>query len=364
MNTQIEQLQPIQPLQRIYKPFWIAQTGGWALFTVLNLALQQSVKFSFRWMVIEVMAGVTGFAVTVVYRHLILRWGWQTKPPLRLILPVLGASSLVAGAWGISFAGIAILLARMLGLPELPFYQWFLGIFFNGIILMVAWSALYFAYQYFSKYTRNEAEKWRLQIALRDAQLGQLRAQVQPHFLFNALNNIRALVLENPQQARSMITHLSDLLRYSLTASSHEKTTLEQEIEITEDYLALMVIQYEDRLTTSIDFPESLKPALVPPMLIQLLAENAIKHGVSKRPEGGAVDIQVRRHGDNVEITVANPGVFSPEAPNLDDRLGVGLNNIRERLNLLYGNRANFQIKSEEGVVRSVVRLPLEWMQT
>lgn len=347
-----------------FSPFWIAQTGGWALFTVVNLALQQSVKFDFRWMVIEVMAGVTGFAATLLYRQLILRLGWQTKPLLTLILPVLVASVLCAALWSVAFALIAKPLMWLMALKELPFFHLFLGVFINGVIIVIAWSALYFAYQYFSKYTRNEAEKWRLQIALRDAQLGQLRSQVQPHFLFNALNNIRALVLENPQQARSMITHLSDLLRYSLTSSSHEKTTLEQEIEITGDYLALMAIQYEDRLHTRIDLPEALKPALIPPMLIQLLAENAIKHGVGKRPEGGSVHIQVGRQGDDLEIIVANPGVFSPGVPNLDDHLGVGLNNIRERLTLLYGARAEFQITSGEGLVRSLVRLPLEWTQT
>lgn len=339
----------------------MAQTGGWALFTFGNLALQQSVKFSFRWMVVEFMAGMTGFAATLAYRQVILRLGWKTKPPLRLIFPVLGASTLVAGIWSFSFSMIAKPLAFLLGLPDLPFYQWFLGIFFNGIILIIAWSAIYFAYQYFTNSKRNEAEKWRLQIALRDAQLGQLRAQVQPHFLFNALNNIRALVLENPEQARSMITHLSDLLRYSLTASSHEKTTLAQEMEVTHDYLALMAIQYEDRLSTRFNFPEALKETLVPPMLIQLLAENAIKHGVSKRPEGGAVHIEVRREGDDLEIIVANPGVYSPEAPNLEDRLGIGTANIRERLYLLYGDRAGFQITSGEGMVYSTVRLPLEW---
>ncbi len=334
------------------------------MFTVANLVLQQSVKFSFRWMVIEVMAGVTGFAATLLYRQLILRLGWQTKPPLRLILPVLVASILVSALWSMAFALIAKPLMWLLALEVAPFYHLFLGVFINGVILVIAWSAIYFAYQYFSKYTRNEAEKWRLQIALRDAQLGQLRAQVQPHFLFNALNNIRALILENPKQARSMITHLSDLLRYSLTSSNHEKTTLAQEIEITQDYLALMAIQYEDRLSTRIELPEALKSALIPPMLIQLLAENAIKHGVGKRPEGGAVQITADRQGDDLEITVANPGVLLPEAANLDDHLGVGLNNIRERLTLLYGDRAEFQITSEEGVVRSVVHLPLEWTDT
>ncbi|NUO02566.1 MAG: histidine kinase [Saprospiraceae bacterium] len=344
-----------------FSPFWMAQTGGWALFTFGNLALQQSVKFSFRWMVIEFMAGVTGFAATLAYRQVILWQGWKTKPPLRLIFPVLVASTLVAGIWSFCFSMIAKPSAFLLGLPDLPFYQWFFGVFFNGIILIIAWSAIYFAYHYFMNSKRNEAEKWRLQIALRDAQLGQLRAQVQPHFLFNALNNIRALVLENPQQARSMITHLSDLLRYSLTSTSYEKTTLAQEIEITGDYLALMAIQYEDRLSTRIDLPEALKPALIPPMLIQLLAENAIKHGVGKRPEGGAIDIQVCRRGNDLEIIVANPGVFSPETPNLEDRLGIGMANIHERLHLLYGDRAHFQITSGEGMVYSTVRLPLEW---
>ncbi len=342
-------------------PFWMAQVGGWTLFTIANMALQQSVKFSYRWMIIEVMAGIVGFAVTVGYRQVILRLGWHTKPLLRLILPVLGASTLVAGLWSIGFALMAKPLMLVLDLPDLPLYQLFLGIFFNGIILIIAWSAIYFAYQYFTKFTRNEAEKWRLQIALRDAQLGQLRAQVQPHFLFNALNNIRALVLENPQQARSMITHLSDLLRYSLTSYNREKTSLQQEIEITADYLALMTIQYEDRLQTSLKVPESLQTALIPPMLLQLLAENAIKHGVGKRPEGGAVNIRAEQVGADLEITVANPGAYSPEDPVQEDHLGVGLSNIRERLELLYGQRASFQIVSEDGWVRSKVRLPLEW---
>lgn len=344
----------------IRKPsFWTVQIAGWTLFTVVNLLLQEYPAYKFGWIIIDIWVGMAGLAITSLFWVFIRRMRWKELPLPQLFFLILVSSAVVPAIWSGIFTVPAQLMARYFGAGEIPFWRFFMGVYLNGTIIVLAWTAIYFAYQYFSQYSHNELEKWKLQAALRDAELGNLRAQVQPHFLFNALNNIRALILEDPQAARKMLTHLSDLLRYSLTVSAANKATLQDEIAITRDFLALMTIQYEDRLATTVEIADALQMALLPPMLIQMLAENAIKHGVSKRPQGGSVLIRVNSQGELLEITVANQGIFSTTAKD-GDHLGVGLANIQERLKRQYNGKAGLELSQHQEWVEARVWLPLE----
>lgn len=139
------------------------------------------------------------------------------------------------------------------------------------------------------KNRKSELEKLALKSALQEAELMILKNQVNPHFLFNALNNIRSLILIEPEKARKMVTHISDLLRYSIQFNASEKVALKEEIEIVKDYLQLESIQFQERLSYTFNIsPETLK-VQIPPMAIQLLVENAIKHGLSTQKNGGQI---------------------------------------------------------------------------
>ena len=230
--------------------------------------------------------------------------------------------------------------------------------FINISLVFFIWSAIYFAYQYFKRYNRAEVEKLALQLKVKEAELGVLKSQINPHFMFNALNNIRALILENQEQARTMLTNLSDILRYSLSHAKAATVSLESELEIVRYYFELASIQYENRLKYSIEVADGLQQTQIPPMLIQLLVENGIKHGISTLPQGGSINIKVTKEQAFIKIKVRNTGHLDSTAKTIE-KMGIGLVNIRERLRLLYGEKAGFDLYQQADEVVAEVILPV-----
>ena len=179
--------------------------------------------------------------------------------------------------------------------------------------------------------------------------------------MFNCLNNIRALVMEDPARARDMITHLSDLLRYSIQLNSAERVPLSRELEIVRHYLELEAMQLEERLSYVLDVDPAALPVLVPPMTLQLLVENAIKHGIAPRPEGGSIQLTAQPDAatGQLHIVVRNTGHYQLKP----GHEGVGLRNARERLALLFGAAATLHIGNDEttaGTVVAQVRVPVQ----
>ena len=180
------------------------------------------------------------------------------------------------------------------------------------------------------------------------AQLNMLRSQLNPHFMFNALNNIRALMLEDVPRSREMITHLSDILRYSMTYAKKQEVTIKEELGIVEQFLELCEIQFEDRLQYKIEAGEGTLPLTVPPMTIQLLAENAVKHGIAKLTKGGLVQVRSVLVGDDLLLEVKNHGELNPVRKQTRENNGIGIENIARRLQLLYGTGASFTVAQQE----------------
>lgn len=193
-------------------------------------------------------------------------------------------------------------------------------------------------------------------IKLKEAELNNLIGQLNPHFLFNGLNNIRGLMLEDVKRARHMLTEISDLLRYSLQVPKHELIPLQQEMEVVNSYLALASIQYEERL----NYEERIDPAAhnckVPPLMIQLLAENAIKHGIDHTQGVGTLSLDVTIEGKWLVIQVKNPGQFNHE--NEKKPAGLGLNNIKQRLKLLFADQAEILIDNVKNQVKITIKMP------
>jgi LytS/YehU family sensor histidine kinase len=176
----------------------------------------------------------------------------------------------------------------------------------------------------------------RLERHFAEARLNSLRVQLDPHFLFNALNTISAHVEREPRLVRQMIEHLGDLLRLSLSSHSRSTVTLAEELACLDHYLAIQKIRFGFHLSVSIDLAQSVKQALVPSMFLQPLVENAIRHGLAPRATGGTVIISAARDANGLHVRVIDDGVGLPEGWALDERMGVGLSVTRERIAGLY----------------------------
>ncbi len=173
--------------------------------------------------------------------------------------------------------------------------------------------------------------------------------------MFNSLNNIRGLMLEDVEKSRDMITRLSEMLRYSLTKDKVDTIALKEELEMVGNYIELSKIQLEDRLRFSSQIDEKLLNVEIPPMIIQMLIENAIKHGISNLRNGGNINLSVSESKRQLVITVSNSGLMTENKSTTK----VGLDNIKKRLALLYEDEASFFLKAENNTVVATIKLPL-----
>lgn len=215
------------------------------------------------------------------------------------------------------------------------------------------WAGLYFAYHYLEQSRQTKLDKLKAEHAAKEAELIALKAQINPHFLFNALNNIRAMVLEDPMKSRDMISNLSDLLRYSIRFNNKEVVPLMDEVAIVQDYLNLESVQYENRLEYTLEIsPETLERK-IPPMLIQLLVENAVKHGISQLKDGGSINISTQLEQEDLIIKVENTGQLSDKGTN-----GIGIRNALSRIRLLFSIEPFFDLSEKDGKVLATIKLP------
>ena len=281
-------------------------------------------------------------ALTPAIFRLGRRWPLDRLPPRPGNVAIHVTASLVAGT---IYASIAALLSLAAGrarqaLP-IDILDWWL----SGLPLIML--------SYFGVLGIGYALVLRSELAV--AQLGALRAQIQPHFLFNTLNAITALVRD--QETRSAVatlTRLSDLLRSVLTSDASHEVSLGDELTFIEQYLGIMEVRYSDRLRVSYDVPADLRSARVPTFVLQPLVENAIRHGIAKRTDAGRIEIAARRAGDQLVLTVSDDG----PGPNGTVNGGVGLANTRERLRHLYGDATVELATGRPGAVATIT-IPL-----
>ena len=223
-------------------------------------------------------------------------------------------------------------------------------------ILTAMWLLIYLVWHYINKNRNDQLDKFKLEGTVKELELKTIKSHINPHFIFNSLNSIRALVDENPNRARRAITELSNILRSSMHAEKSETVTLENELDIVKDYLALENMRFEERLRIKFEIDEDTLQHPVPPMMLQTLVENAIKHGISKRIKGGEVIVISKFEGDNLVLLVQNSGHLT--LPVNSD--GFGIKSTMERLKLMYHGRATFEIKNvEPDMVESKLTIPV-----
>jgi LytS/YehU family sensor histidine kinase len=302
--------------------------------------------------------------MTGSFRWWVRHRDWLSLPPWALTVRVIAGILLISA---ISCALVMALSQSLHGSPTAPLMQAFYarlpaaGQLRNQCILLLVahatWVALYLAFALMRHRHRAQLRQAQMGEALRAAELRLLKSQLNPHFLFNALNGLRSLIAEDTNRARDAVTHLARTLRYTLASSEEDLVTLERELEMVEDYLAIESMRLAERLRIERDIDPATRGARVPVMLLQTLVENAIKHGIAELKEGGTVRIAARVDRAHVALRVENP---RPNAPARTPPEGVGLRNATERLRLLFGDRASFQLDlSEPGKAVADLRLPL-----
>lgn len=234
-------------------------------------------------------------------------------------------------------------------------WRYFHAAWANFVVAIGAW----YAWDLHRRYREREMEKSRLEAELAKAQHQALRMQLQPHFLFNALNTINSLVRVDPDAAERMVSRLGEFLRHTLEQNDAQEVSLRTELEVLECYLEIQRIRFGPRLKTSLACPEDLLHAMVPNLLLQPLVENAFKHGLGKKGRECHLDLRIRREGDLLWLEVEDNGKGLGPAPIRD---GVGTGNTRSRLARLYGERQGFELlPAPSGGALARVRLPLHW---
>jgi sensor histidine kinase YesM len=341
--------------------FWtfLFNTSVAALLTLISLSFSRRVDLAAAAWGNFVVAQCIGFSIHILFRVGLRLFGADRFSRFTKLqrgffyagIPLLGV--LIGYAVGLSMLGVD--LQRLLAESPRALGQ----IVFFSVLLSAFW------YRYMankSRLARAEAERERERARalaadkqLLDAQLRALQAQIEPHFLFNTLANVASLIDTAPDKARVMLTRLIELLRASLAASRATRVDVGRELELVRAYLDILTIRMGARLRYTIDAPEALRHNPLPPLLIQPLVENAIRHGLEPKMEGGAVTIRVRSEGALLLVEVEDDGLgFAPSAGS-----GLGLTNLRERLAALYEGRARMTIESLAHGTRVRVALPL-----
>jgi hypothetical protein len=346
----------IKVLNNKQQLYWLMQTGGWATYALVQIVASviasASGTISVQRIVFLTYEAFFCFLITHAYRYFINRWRW-----LSLGMPLLIPRVLLS----VFVLGLIMYFVRIPATISLDMFNQrilfdpmnIIGQSFYYSILFFLWSVFYFIYNYFERYNKS----LKMEASIKEIELNNLKSQLNPHFIFNALNSIRALVDENPEKSKMAINQLSNILRNSLVADKRGLTKFGDELKIVKDYLGLESIRFEERLRTDFDVDASSKSFLVPPLMVQTLVENGVKHGISKLTEGGLIQVIAKVDHNHLKITIRNSGQYHINGHK--KRAGLGLSNTAQRLKLLYGEDAHFEIKNEnDSFVRTEITIP------
>jgi two-component system LytT family sensor kinase len=356
-------------MKRKRSTYWIFQVLGWGSFAIINtfFAFSYDKKLDgpfFEKVAIFLFLGIvfSHLMREVIIRAGILQRNLQKQVVLFLFLTL--GLSLFASFFRVEAVERLHLLnsEEQSLLTRINVKYWVsklvlvLSSGFSFFILFFIWNLLYFMYHYVTKSRKQQLDTLRLESLVKELELQTIKAHINPHFIFNSLNSIRALVDENPQRARRAVTELSNILRSSMQADKMETVPLERELSIVKDYLALENMRFEDRLRIEYRIDEDTLDQPIPPMMLQTLVENAIKHGISKQINGGVVKVISELKGDHYDLVVQNTGHLNGKINNE----GFGLSSTTNRLGLLYGDRATFNIRQINGsLVEAKVQIPV-----
>ena len=335
--------------------YWICQFTGWGLYVVLIAVFNQlnGNEFSTVFLLNLLSTFVLGVSVSHLYRHCIVRWDWLRFKIILLLPRVLLASFSLAFIFYALHTFISDYLITQAGYD------------FNGFELLqnllnlsanfLLWTLFYWSFHFIQNFRKEEIKNLKWQATIREMELNKIKSQLNPHFIFNSMNSIRALVDEDPGKAKNLINQLSNILRSSLYMERKPLIPFDDEMSLVRDYLALEKARLEERLELEWKVEKPCSAYEVPPLLIQTLAENGIKHGISHLEKGGRLTVEGRVEGELLLLSIINTGKLSQRK---NGKKGIGLDISRQRLNLLYGDKASLDVKEEGGQVHARLIIP------
>ena len=347
--------------------YWLSQLCGWGLFALINIFFAYSFdklgssqeRSDFYWRLVIFVT--TGFILSHLMRYIIIGFNLlQKRLEQQLIIFVL--ITLVLAFAASTLENLLLMQFELQNKTERAFKDNFLLLVLSGAFSMFTlffiWNLIYFMYHFITKSQKQQLDTLKLEALVKELELKTIKAHINPHFIFNSLNGIRALIDEDPNRARNAITELSNILRSSMQTDKLESVSLEKELNIVKDYLALENMRFEDRLRVEYEIDEDTLDQPVPPMMLQTLVENAIKHGISKQITGGKIRIVSDFKDSYHELAVQNTGKLVNGTAKGE---GFGLPSTLNRLSLLYGEKARFSIKQlTTEVVEARVMLPVQ----
>ncbi len=324
--------------------YWTLQIGGWALYALIQITgsvfASDDQGVSTQRVIFLTYEAFFCLLLTHAFRNVINRWRWLDAG-MAVLIPRVILSVFVLGLI-MYFLRMPISMPLGLFNSKVAFdIRNILGLTVIYALIFFLWCVLYFSYNYFERYNTS----LRLEASIKEIELNNLKSQLNPHFIFNALNSIRALVDENPGKSKQAINQLSNILRNSLSTGKRGLMKFEDELRIVKDYLGLESIRFEERLKTEFEIDPESRDFLVPPLMIQTLVENGIKHGISQLTAGGMIQMKTAVRNDRLNIQIRNSGQYLNGANR--NSPGLGLENTKQRLKLIYGDKASFRILTE-----------------
>jgi len=339
----------LELIKRKSTRYWLFQCIGWGAYGLLLFLSLYKNTSEILWQQLLVLGFTSFFGILITHqiRRYLIKKNFYDFEAKKFLFPVLFLAFL-----GAVIHSLGTKLYGWVVLPGSGIWD-FLTLLINAsamFMIFLLWNAIYFSFVLFEESQRKQLNYALLSKSQVELELQILRSQLNPHFLFNALNAIRALIDLDPENARKSITLLSSLLRNTLKINTEKTITLHQELEIVNAYLELEKMRFEERLDYEIRTNNTNENTAIPSLLLQTLVENAIKHGISKSVKGGKVIVEVEQNDSELQVNVVNDGQLSNQTD-----LGIGLSNLKKRLALQYGNDFDFQLKNEESRVRARV---------
>jgi hypothetical protein len=338
------------------RAYWICQIFGWGGYC-LSYYLAVLVpfhEFSLGSILADLVYGAAGLLGTHLLRSRMRAGGWGELRLPRLLSRLVVAALLVGGLQTIALDGVLWLEGVFSSTAPGTAAGILLATVFFSALLVGFWLAVYFVVLSVRRRRSAELDALRSQILARESQMRSLQQQLNPHFLFNCLNSLRGMVDEDPRRAREMITELAGLLRAALRSDQCATVPLADELTAVDAYLRLESVRLEARLRVHKEVDPSAAVAAIPPLLLQGLVENAVRHGIAPQRDGGDLTLRVVRLDDRLQVLVTNTGTLQPGASR-----GIGLANARERLRLLYGERAHLELREDpRGSVQATLEIP------
>lgn len=338
--------------------YWLCQIAGWIFVGIsyVFFAYTFDKKLTSLLLIRIVLVVLVGVLITHLLRWVIRQLNWLMQP-IEKVLPKLLVAVIIASlTCSLLVVALSDLTKASGAASQLNFSSRLLAYTIDIGLFIIPWVLIYYFYHYITKSRKQQLDTLKLEAFVKELELKTIKSHINPHFIFNALNSIRALIDENPSRARNAITELSNILRSSMQTEKSETVPFEKELSIVKDYLALEHIRFEDRLQIEYQIDEETLDQPVPPMMLQTLVENAIKHGIGKQEKGGMVKVISDFRGNFHEMIVQNSGSLNGHI-NGD---GFGLSSTKNRLHLLFGEKANFEITQYGGLVEAKVSIPIE----